>query len=181
VLNDPLHAVDPWDIILVDSRIPGQCRSNAAMKTSSPERLKHRVARALCVFLACGAIAPSTARAGCGHTVTSNVSRSAQGSLSGPELVGFSAERTGDFSSGNPRRNRPCAGLSCSSEERGSPWSPASSFSPRIEACCCEMSALRWTGQHGDYRSAEPVVAHPRHGTFPIDRPPRFPHLHTPS
>jgi hypothetical protein len=151
----------------------------AEMMASSPERLTYRIAGAFCLLLFGGPIAPSTAWAGCGHTVTSILSRSNHESLSGLELLSPFNAQTDDSASESPQRKLPCTGPFCSSEERGSPRAPSSLSSPRSEAWCCRVIAHGSTDQNGDYRSSDFVAVHARHRTFPIERPPRTSRLHT--
>ncbi len=57
------------------------------MVPSFRRRAKHWVAKTFCMLLAAGGVAPSPARAGCGHDVTSNLIRSTWESLSDLELL----------------------------------------------------------------------------------------------
>jgi hypothetical protein len=142
------------------------------MMSSSPGRLAHRIAGAFCLLLVSWVIAPSTAQGSCGHNVTSIWSRSAQASHDRLVPIG-SGKQSGDTSPVDSRRSPTCTGRFCSSEGRGPHRLPAFKYSPTTGASCCGLLVQRWTEQHAVYRVSDLVVAHPRHGIFPIDRPPR--------
>ena len=158
---------------LTRSRNPDPLPALVEIMSSTSKRLRHRLARGFCLLLVSGVIAPSTAQASCGHSVTSIRTRATQESLYGLVLIG-SGPRSGDTSPADSQRNSPCTCPFCSSEERGSPGLPAVSYLPASDAWCSGLVAPRWTDQDGAYRSSNLVVVHARHGTFPIDRPPRF-------
>jgi hypothetical protein len=143
------------------------------MMSSSSKQLRQRLAGGFCLLLVSGVIAPSTAHASCGHSVTSIRTRATQEALYGLVLIG-SDPQAGDPSPADSRRSSPCSGPFCSSEERGSPGLPAVTYSPASDAWCSGLAAHRWNGQDGAYRSSNLVIAHARHRTFPIDRPPRI-------
>jgi hypothetical protein len=148
------------------------------MVFSSPCRAKHLVAGAFWVLLAVGGVAPSPARAGCGHDVTSNVSRSNAKLVSNLELFRASALDLNHSSPVGPRRNLPCSGPSCS-EGQGLPHAPATSLPLRSDPWCCTTLAIQWRAPQSANRLAKPCTAHPRYSASPIERPPRTPRPRT--
>ena len=147
-------------------------RLKSTMSSLSPQRLNHRVIGALCVLLVGGMFAP-TARAGCGHNVTSIRTRTTHGSIDILQPTSLSGSQSSEPGPGNPQRNRPCTGPYCSSRDRDLPRAPAGSPTPRSDAWSFTISTLTSTGACGDYRPSDLPLAHPRQLTFPLERPPR--------
>jgi|SRR5579883_1631295 len=147
------------------------------MLSSLPVPAKHWVAGAFAVLLAVGGIVPSTARAGCGHNVTSRLSRSTQDSFSNLELFRYSAASPFDSAPGDPGRDRPspCSGPSCS-QGRSRPQAPApSSNTVRSDPCCDTTGALCWAYPESVDKLDNPFTSCPRQSTSPLERPPRGP------
>jgi hypothetical protein len=144
------------------------------MMSSNPEPISQKLIGAFCLLLVAGMIAPPIARASCGHYVTSSKSPSRQASLSGLELLNSSTSQADDPVAGIPQRKLPCAGPFCSSQEQNMPHRPASSTLPRTEAWSRDIRVPSQTAERCDYNSADLAVLHTRHGTFPVERPPRL-------
>ena len=155
--------------------IATQWRLQSTMKSSSPQRPSHRAIGALCVLIVGGMIAPSMARAGCGHNVTSIRTRATQSSIDILQPTSLPGSQSSEPGPGIPERNRPCTGPYCSSREPDLPRAPAGSPVPRSDARSGTIATLAWTDERGDYRPAGVLVVHPRHLTSPLERPPRPP------
>jgi hypothetical protein len=165
--------------IISDSPIAVLSTARNLMAFSSSGRATHSVAGAFCLLLAVGGVAPSPARASCGHDVSSSVGRSAGKSLSNLELFRYSAANPFDSALGDPRRDRPCSGPSCS-RAPSVPHAPAPlpTMTVRSDPWCCTTAALRWGAPESIGMLAGRSTSQPRHGTSPLERPPR--RLHPP-
>jgi hypothetical protein len=145
------------------------------MVSSFQERAKQGIAGAFFMLLVVGGVAPSSARASCGHDVTSDLIRSAQESLYGLDILKYSA----DPAPAGHRRDLPCSGPGCS-EGRNWPPAPATSISVRIsDPFCCKTFAIRGEGRDSAENLDDPSIAHPRHIPSPLERPPRDPRRRT--
>ena len=144
------------------------------MLSSSRKRAKLVIAAAAYVLVSFVALGPNSAQAGCGHGVTSETNRSAQGSISDLELFTFSEPWLGGASPTPHGRNSPCAGATCS-QERNLPRAPALASSSASDLFCIMIAAFHSTRpDFGDLAVAQ-FTPRPRSGTLPIDRPPRDP------
>ena len=136
------------------------------------ERAEHRIVGAFCALLVVGLVAPVPAQASCGNDVHSNASRSTRDSLSELELLGNFAEQGDVAPAVLPHRDVPCTGPTCS-RGRGFPSAPARFVSARISDICCTTLVI----YRGNPDSAAELTgldtSHPRHNTFPPERPPR--------
>jgi hypothetical protein len=146
------------------------------MVPSFDERSKHWVAGAFGVLLVVAGIAPTPARAGCGHGVTSNLSRSTSNWLLGPELFRHSAAGPADLAPARPGRDLPCSGPSCS-QRRGVPQTPAPSSPVRSDPWCDTIAASCRDVPDSPEELTNPSPSHPRHRISPPERPPRHPRL----
>ncbi len=173
ILKSPLKFDPRPDSLLLISQIAVPSPTRADMIPSFHERAKRWVAGAFCVLLTVGGIAPSTARAGCGHGVTSNLSRSVQESLSSLEGFGHFTVEQNDSTPASPRRDRPCSGLSCSQGRRMPQVPAASSTSLRSDPWCCTTIVSCWDSPDLAESLPNPFLSCPRHNTSPPERPPR--------
>ena len=145
------------------------------MLSSFRKRANHWIAGAFCMLLVVGGVAPSPARASCGHDVTSNLIRSARESLSDLDVLIYSADST----PAAPRRDLPCSGPGCS-EGRNLPQAPATSIPVRItDPFCCTTVATYGNGPDSAEKLADLSISRPRHNSSPLDRPPRDPQPRT--
>jgi hypothetical protein len=117
--------------------------------------------------------APSEARAGCEHGVTSAKGGSLRFSVSRLEALAAAGAVDGEASHDSSRRKLPCSGPNCR-EGRPSPDVPV--LSPPVKSdSWCEPPAVRLeTGADTDRLGAASGAIHPRHQTFPLERPPRI-------
>ena len=123
------------------------------------------------MLLLTGGVAPSTARASCGHDVTSNLSRSTRESLYELDVLKDSASLTREM----PRRDLPCSGPRCS-KSQNLPQAPATSVPVRItDPFCCTTFATRENDPDSDLKPAELSVPSPRYIASRLERPPRIP------
>lgn len=147
------------------------------MISSFLKRAKPWIAGAFCMLLVVGGIAPSTARASCGHNVTSDLIRSSRDSVSELELLRYdSSAESVESAPASPRRDLPCSGPSCSQGGRNLPQAPAPTVSVRMsDPWCCTSNSPGWDGPESAEKPAEFSLSSPRHLTSPIERPPRHP------
>jgi hypothetical protein len=151
-------------------RVGGALRPE--MTSLQRSRAKQSLAMALLVPLAAFAIAPSPARAECGHGVRSSANRSATRSLSGLEALHEAGALAVDPAPDTPRRDRPCSGPTCS-EKRELPHAPALSAPVRNDSCCRSIPVLAATTPESSDLKPVLIGVRPRHATFPPERPPR--------
>ncbi len=131
------------------------------------------------MLLVVGSVAPSQARAGCGHDVTSNLIRSVEESLFDLDVLKSSATDRANPAPAVPRRDLPCSGPGCS-KGRNLPQAPATSIPVRIsDPCCCMTFATGGDGPDAAEKLADLPIAHPRHNSSPLERPPRHPRSYT--
>jgi hypothetical protein len=149
------------------------------MVTSSLGRAKHLVAGAFWVLLVVGGVAATPAEAGCGHGVTSNMSRSNARSFSNLELFRDSALDPTDSPLETPRRNLPCSGPSCS-KGQGLPHAPAPSSPSRSDSWCWTTLEILWCEPQSADKLATLSTPDPQYSTSPIERPPRTSRTRTP-
>jgi hypothetical protein len=142
------------------------------MVPSFLQRAKHGVAGAFCVLLAVGLLAPATARAGCSHGVSSQLSRSVQESLSGWSGLDRLDAGPRDSAPASPRRDRPCSGLSCS-QGQPAPPAPAPAPSLRSDTWCYTTPVTCWDSPNPAGCLVESFPAHPLSKSSPPERPPR--------
>lgn len=141
------------------------------MVSPSSDRLRQGVAGALFV-LSIVVFLPSSAEAGCGHDVTSNVGRSIQKSFSDLEMLKYSAADLSEPASSSPRRGRPCSGPSCS-RDRGFPNAPLPYVLPRHERWCLSSQAAPPIGAERFGRVSGDAPLHVIHFALILERPPR--------
>jgi hypothetical protein len=148
------------------------------MMSSRPKRISRELIGAFFLLVIGGVTAPSTAETSCGDYVTSMLGRSTDESLSGSEIMRLSTVQVIDRTRRVPERHRPCAGPSCSSEQRELP-SPCVPLSlSQSDAFGVDMFMRLWPDLSSDDRWADPAAACPLQRTFFIERPPRCPLLH---
>jgi hypothetical protein len=149
------------------------------MVSSVHERTTHWIAGAFCMLMVIGGVAPSPARASCGHDVTSNQIRSSRESLSELELLKYTGTDQANSAPAGPRREMPCSGPSCS-PARGLPLAPATSVPVRIsDLWCCMTISSRWEEPDSAEKPVDLSISHPRHNTSRLERPPRNPQPRT--
>jgi hypothetical protein len=149
--------------------------NRVAMISSFRERAKHRIAVAFCTLLVIGGVAPSPARASCGHDVTSSPIRSAWESLSDLELLKYSGADQANSAPTGPRQELPCSGPSCS-RGRDLPPAPATSVAFGMsDPWCYTTNSSRWDDRDWAAMPVDLSILHPRHSTSRPERPPRNP------
>ena len=143
------------------------------MFSSFDERAKHWIAGTFCMFLVIGVVAPSPARASCGHDITSNQSRSARESLSDLTLSKeLDADQVNSATAG-PHGGLPCSGPSCSRGRGFPPAHPTSVIVKMIEPWCCTTVSRHWDDPVSAEKPVDLSISHPRHNTSRLERPPR--------
>ena len=131
------------------------------------------------MLLVAGSVAPSEARAGCGHDVTSNLIRSVEESLFDLDVLKAAATDRATPGPRGPASGSARSGPSCS-KGRNLPQAPATSIQVRIsDPCCCMTFATGGNGPDAAEKLADLPIAHPRHNSSPLERPPRHPRSHT--
>ena len=158
--------------LALGSRIALNYQVPAEMISSLPGRRKHFHAGAALRSLAVIAgMRPAPARAGCPVItyVTSKLSQS-----TGTSLPEFELFRDGGTSHSAPRRDLPCSGPSCS-RRRDLPQAPQPAFvsPPTSDRSSWTRAETVWILAASGRQPANPSTPHPRHGSFPIERPPR--------
>ncbi len=146
----------------------------AAMISLSRARANRGAAGAFCMLLAVAGIAPTHTRAGCGHDVSSTMSRSTSRYLSGLESSGFSGVERAGSTPFDTRRGLPCSGPSCS-RGRALPHMPAPNSSVRIDLWCHATCPPRWKAPEPASTLDRSTTLRPWHNTSRVERPPRDP------
>ena len=149
------------------------------MDSSFHERAKHWIAGVFSMILVIGGVAPSPARASCGHDVTSNRIRSARESLSDLELWKYSGADQANSAPAGPRRELPCSGPSCS-RRQGFPSAPVTSVLVTMsDPWCCTTISSRRDDPDSAQKPVDLSIAYPRYNTARVERPPRIPQPRT--
>jgi hypothetical protein len=144
------------------------------MVSSFHERAKHWITGAFSMLLVIGGVAPSPARASCGHDVTSNRIQSARESRSDLELLKYSGADQANSAPAGPRRELPCSGPSCS-RSQGLPSAPVTSILVRMsDPWCCTTISSRWDDPDSADKPVDLSIAHPRYNASRVERPPRI-------
>lgn len=134
-------------------------------------RAKTSFAVAYLLSLAALVIASSRASAGCEHGVTSGNGDSSRFSQSHLEALEASGALACQTSQAPSRRKLPCSGPACREGRRSSHF-PALS-SPVRTVSRSETTVLRREDDAAtDFLGAVSSTIHPRHHTFPLERPP---------
>ena len=142
------------------------------MVSSHHRQLTPRATGALFVLLVFGAAFAPTARAGCGHEVSSKASRAERKSLADLEVLRYSGTEPADSTPADPRRKLPCSGASCS-QGQDLPQAPVTSSTLKSEQGYCTACTPGWGHSKSPERPAGVLAVHPRHSTSPLERPPR--------
>jgi hypothetical protein len=126
------------------------------------------------MLLVMAIIAPTTARASCGHDVKSQPIRSARESLADLELLKYSDAEHANSAPAVPRPESPCSGSSCS-RGHGLPATPVISFLVRMsDSCCCTAGSSRRDDPDSVIKPVELSMMYPRYHTSRVERPPRI-------
>lgn len=139
-------------------------------------RARQFVSRAFCGIVLALGLAPSALQASCGQHVTSKTSRSARGPRVDLRDLRVTAVQAAGVYPYHPARDRTCSGFYCS-RTPGAPSALPSSDEQRTELWW-GITDVSW---HGVLERGAPLACssklHPRHLTFPPQRPPRAPRL----
>lgn len=172
IITPFLPSCFPWTRFLLCRS--DRCPSGAtiSMRIPSSGRANRPFAGALLVLLATGFLAPSPARASCGHGVTSRADRRLDHSASSLASLSEVIAHPTRSSPTVPLPARPCSGPSCS-RRQGLPPSPTTVLNLGNESGCLTglVSPSRGCDPAGELRDG--LRPHPRLSTSPFERPPR--------
>ena len=143
------------------------------MATWRRMQVKCSIGGAFCVLLLVVGVAPNRAQAGCGHDVTSSESRLIRDALADMELFHYPArDRLTDCPGAHARGRAPARHAL---REQGLPQVPVPSLSLRSDLWCCMTIATDRIGRKSAHALDTSSRPHPRHETFPPERPPAPP------